>query len=128
MSYGLYLMFYYGLRKLVWVLFRQNGSAQTPSTQKKSYIRKPTVLPVQTVSAVVSDKHIRTKQRPRSRPDHQYFASFYLEDGSTLWLSVPPETYPHLSKGSHGQLNFQGQACLSFLKDGEGLYPNKTQP
>ena len=113
--YGVLLMLAFGMPK-------PSAQVKVPAVRR---IRKATVLPAQTVSAVVSDKNIRTKQRPRSRPEHQYFAGFQLEDGNTLWLSVTSKEYPHLRKGDQGQLTFQGKTCRSFVKEGGGLYPNQ---
>ena len=127
LGFCLWLAVYGGLRMLALSLFQQDSPKHIPNIPKTPIVRKPPVLPIQTVSAAVSGKSIRTKQAPRSRPTHKYFAGFLLGDGTILWLSVSPEQYPRLSKGGRGQLTFQGKTCLSFLKDGEGICPGKTQ-
>lgn len=101
-------------------LFRPDEKA------KVSHVRKPPVQPVRTVSAVVLDKSVRTRQRPRSRPEHQYFAGFQLEDETVLWLSVTLEQYRQLSKGSRGRLTVRDKTCLSFQPVGAALYPQRN--
>lgn len=110
------------LHILFWSLSRPDKGARV------SCGRKPPVQPVRTVSAVVLDKSVRTKQRPRSRPEHQYFAGFQLEEGTVLWLSVTPEQHRKLAKGSRGQLTVRDKTCLCFQPEGAALYPqDKTQ-
>lgn len=101
-------------------LFRPDEKARV------SRVHKPPVQPVRTVSAEVLDKSVRTRQRPRSRPEHQYFAGFQLEEGTVLWLSVTPEQHRQLSKGGRGRLTVRDKTCLSFQPEGEALYPQRN--
>ena len=94
LGFCLWLAVYGGLRMLALSLFQQDSPKHIPNIPKTPIVREPPVLPIQTVSAAVSGKSIRTKQAPRSRPTHKYFAGFLLGDGTILWLSVSPEQYP----------------------------------
>ena len=77
--------------------------------------------PKLTVPATIVEKRSDVHRYPVSTGKVQtmhtstyYYATFQVESGDRMELSIPTQDYGYLVEGDHGKLTFQGTRYLSF--------------